>query len=353
MAKTTKRSAKQQKEAGPKSSSTDANSPKIPKDFTKIPQSLESFAKHLSTNQFYIVHLDTNPKERKRQIFILPTVLNLVIIFVIIWRIYVGVYTYPDIIAAMLGRNNAVRIDTSTSSWGHISVVVVKRTFTFLFDYLLIALFLPWPIRFITGPTQWRRKLGFRPAEIVVRQSRSWSEGKTLEVSTTLDSDILKTKIVPAIHPTRLQKTGYLLIDPDWDLDFSAMLKAHELVDTKSLRLADFEACVLMYGGSETGWVIWRIEDEGQGGSSAERKALSQDKLTDIRAKLVAMGKEELFFRWVELMQYVLNTQAENLTGEDQDKALGEIRALFSSHGVEFDKFWEEVGGLEGMPTST
>ncbi|KKZ65284.1 hypothetical protein EMCG_08892 [[Emmonsia] crescens] len=333
-----------------------------PAPFTQAPQSLTPFLESLSPKHVYLIHLDTHPRKHKRQIFLLPLFLNIAILTIILLRVYTGYSTYIDFLALVFGQESPARVNTSTASWGYLSTTLLRRALTLLFDYLLLTILLPWPVRFLLGPVHWRREVGFQVSEVVVRESRaSWSDGLQFPTWIREDDETITTKVVPAVTPQRLLKTGYLLIDADWDLDFAAMVKAHGLVAEGTLEFDDFKTAVLVHGGGEDGkdgmqWLIWRVGMEN-GGASAGKGAgesdgglsdIQRDKIVMFQEKLASMGKEDLFFRWVELIQYE-STQPGGFTPERQRKAMKETQQLFEDQGVDFEKFWADVGGMEGI----
>ena len=61
------------------------------------------------------------------------------------------------------------------------------------------------------------------------------------------------------------------------------------------------------------------------------------------------MGKESLFFRWIEIVQYE-SSQPGGFTPERQVLAAEKAKQLFAENGVDFDEFIKSTGGLEGMP---
>lgn len=65
--------------------------------------------------------------------------------------------------------------------------------------------------------------------------------------------------------------------------------------------------------------------------------------------KLTAIGHEDLFYRWVELVQYE-STMPGGFTEGRQATAMREARRMFTEAGVDFAKFWMEIGGSQGMP---
>ncbi|ODH53534.1 hypothetical protein GX48_00367 [Paracoccidioides brasiliensis] len=356
MAKSTKStlSKKQAAATTAKSSFSESQSRTLPPPpFNPAPQLLQPFLEPLSPKHVYLIHLDTHPKAHKRQIFLMPLFLDIAILAIILLRIYTGYTAYVDILTLLVGQNSPARVNTSITSWGELASIVVRRTLTFIFDYLLLTIFLPWPVRFLFGPAHWRYKIGFQIPEVVVRKSRSsWSDSLQPLVWIREDDETIKTKILSAVTPQRLLKTGYLLIDADWDLDFTAMVKAHELVGQDRLKFDDFKTAVLVHGGRADGmdWLVWKVEEEKSDASSSEEKLSDsqRDKIVMFQEKLAAMGKEDLFFRWVELIQYE-STQPGGFTPERQRKAMQETKQLFEEQGVDFEKFWADVGGMEGI----
>ena len=61
------------------------------------------------------------------------------------------------------------------------------------------------------------------------------------------------------------------------------------------------------------------------------------------------MGKESLFFRWIELIQFE-STQPGGFGPEKQQQAMEKAKAMFEADGVDFDAFWAQVGDWEGLP---
>jgi hypothetical protein len=338
MAKATKRSAAK----GKQPSKPEA---KPPTPFVKAPSSLQSFLEVLSPNEVYLVHIDKGEPDFKKQLFLLPVLLNTAVALGIAYRLYHAVYIYPEIIASALGiwvpevQLTSYPLQTATG-------MVLRRTLMFAFDYFLVTFFAGWPIRFVFGEIYWRRKVGFRQREIVVRRSRTfWSSNLERNRWIYEDEKVIGDVITPAIAPQRVAKSGYLLIDADWDLDYKAMVRAHELVDLTSkgrgVQLDEFRTAVLV-NTDEEGWLIWRVADEG----TKEREE-SRDQLLAFQEKLASMGKEDLFFRWVELVQYE-STQAGGFTPERQRSAMLQAKQMFEAEGVDFSQFWQAVGGMQG-----
>jgi hypothetical protein len=130
------------------------------------------------------------------------------------------------------------------------------------------------------------------------------------------------------------------------------MIKAHALVtppsqkdSTPALPLDEFRTAVLVNTDTD-GWLIWRVGDEDT--PEGRTRTKQRDQIIAFKDKLSDMGHEDLFFRWVELIQYE-STRPGGFTAERQQAAMVQAKALFEEAGVDFATFWAEVGGMEGF----
>jgi hypothetical protein len=137
-------------------------------------------------------------------------------------------------------------------------------------------------------------------------------------------------------------KTGYLTMDGDWDLDWRGMVDATRLVDKKDVALEAFGTVVLLHH-EKFGWVS---VDLGNGETAEQDERRRQ--VMAFRDALAALGKEDLFFRWVEMIQFE-TTQPGGFTPEKQVAAAQKIRDMFKSNGVDFDELWKETVGTDGL----
>ena len=272
-------------------------------------------------------------------------------------------------------------------------------------DFLLFRFVGMWPWDFFLGkggeasPVGWRRWVRFRDVEVVVRRSRRW-DVPLFAKETSGEADmrgevgkrdgakeewlqegrqgkLFKERVLPAVDKNWVKnKTSYQMLDQNWDLYFSGMIEAQALVDAGKNKTRDFRTSVLVHT-EKWGWLIWEVWREQEEGAENE----GTKKLQLIKNKLTAMGKENLFFRWIEVVQsetsqtgpftperYVhfkavpspfvsvsllgILAHDEILTPNShrQKKAVQKIREEFEDQGVDFEQFWESVGGLEGMP---
>ncbi|EAW09732.1 uncharacterized protein ACLA_039470 [Aspergillus clavatus NRRL 1] len=355
MTKSARRAAKGKASVTPSASSSGSSTPSsgagpLP-PFSKAPSTLQPLLELLSPEEVYLIHVDTTPPDLKRQTFIVPVLINVVIIAILALRVYMVRHTYPAMLATVVGFTSSMDVDTSRMPWDEMASIILRRTGTLAIDYFLFTTFLPWPIRFIRGPAKWRRTVGFHDREVIVRRSQP-ALTQTLERNRWIrDNDEARDKIVAAVTPDRIQKTGYLLVDADWDLDYAAMIRAHEMLDRTrkgdDVALTEFRTAVLVNTDAD-GWLIWRVEDEDKDTAAGQTRSAQRDQILAFKDKLTAMGKEDLFFRWVELIQYE-STQPGGFTPERQRSAMVQAKELFEKENVDFARFWQEVGGMEGF----
>ncbi|KAJ5918864.1 hypothetical protein N7454_010008 [Penicillium verhagenii] len=352
MAKT--KSSRRKAAATPSSSGastpSSASSGPIP-PFTKVPSILEPFVKPLSSDEVYLIHIDTTNTDQKWQTYLVPLVTNIAITIAIAIRVYFGISTYPALIKAFFGFQSDLSVDEATISWFEMIVLIVRRTGTLFFDYVLLFQLLSWPIQFVLGPTHWRRAVGFQDREIIVRRSNpSWSQ-KLERNKWIRENEAMRDKIVAAVTPERIGKTGTLLIDDDWNLDFDAMVNAHSLVGrisrgkTDGVQLDEFRTAVLVHTDAD-GWLIWRVGDENT--PANKKRSTQRDQIMAFQTRLTAMGKEDLFFRWVELVQWE-SSQPGGFTPERQKSAMAQAQKMFAEENVDFSDFWEETDGTEDV----
>ena len=139
------------------------------------------------------------------------------------------------------------------------------------------------------------------------------------------------------------------MLDKSWDLFFGGMVRAHRLVDEGEVDMEEFRTRVLLFS-ERFGWLSWDVwREHGEGGGDGEGDEGTR-KLQLVKDKLTKMGKENLFFRWIEVVQSE-TSQPGGFTVEKQKKAVRKIREEFEEKGVDFDEFWDDVdGGIESMP---
>lgn len=318
--------------------------PPIP--FELPPSNLSSqFLSTLPNDHIYIIHVDTTPRTLKRQVFLVPVCMNIALSVLLVWRLYYAIPMYFDLIIGTLGYYSRTAVDVQASSRTELFNITITRTLTLMGDYMLFSLLGSWPWRFVFGvaatryssPLKWRMGLGFQDREVTVRQSRIWD--KSLLPDWTIDDELtLKHKIMPALERKYLEKTGYLLEDKNWSLDFQAIADAHSLIDAKKLEFKDFEKAVLVFyppsNGPHGGWMIWRVSNEDQPKTAEQRDALVR-----FKDKLTLMGHEDLFYRWVELVQYESNSPG-GFTQGRQAVAMREAKRMFEEKGIDFASFW-------------
>ena len=196
-------------------------------------------------------------------------------------------------------------------------------------DFVLVRFVGGWPWAFFMGwlggnaglgsPVAWRRTIGFRDVDIVVRRSRRWDRGLFQKAGTDVimvgggtgpleewlargkEDAVWQERIEPAVASDYIRdKTGYLMMDKNWDLSFSGMIVAHGLVDDEDIPLDEFKTRVLIYSEKHGGWLSWDVWKDHEKG---DWKNAMDARLQAVRDKLMAMGRGDLFFRCIEVIQ--------------------------------------------------
>lgn len=325
---------------------SDSSAPPAP--FKLPPDVLKPFIEGLDPKNIYVTHIDSKPVDHKRKIFSIPVLMNIGVVALFIWRMYYAVPWYSKLVVLGLGYQNELYFDLSGSSWSTLGYEVGKRGGIMFFDFLCFIFVWPWPVEFTLAqehgnPTQWRWAIGFREKEIYVRRSREW-EKMLKDIFKDDDSrKILLAYVHEATSPLlQEQKTGYLLMNGKWDLDWEAMIYAHQMVDKKDAAMEAFKNVVLLHH-RDYGWLTYDIRASAAANEDEKRRQVFA-----FRDALTSMGKDQLFYRWIEIVQFEA-TQPGGFGKEKQEVAAKQIRALFEEEGVDFDELWKETVGTDGI----
>jgi hypothetical protein len=249
-----------------------------------------------------------------------------------------------------MGRTNELTIDTKNLPLIDSIREILRRAMIFMCDLLIYVFIWPWPRDFLAGrahgnPVTWRFILGFSDKEIIVRRSKKWDRTIGDPIEEGSGQDEMLGIIKKAVDPVWMSdKTGYLMLNKEWDLDWKTMVVATKLVDKDTLTFADFKTTILIHN-EEFGWMV--IETASASGSAKEEEG--RRKILAFKDELTFLGKENLFFRWIELVQFD-SSQPGGFGREQQQKTMAKAQAMFEAQGVDFDEFWAKIGGMEGMP---
>ena len=326
--------------------SQDKNAPPAP--FKSPPEALEPFIAKLDEKHIYITHIDTKPASLKRKIFLVPIAMNLAVAAAFVWRMYSITPWYWKLFLATFVRPNELTFSADDATWQELSWEIGKRASVFLIDFLLFVFVWPWPLEFTLAwdhgnPTRWRWNVGFREKEIYVRRSREWDTMLGDYFQENDGRKMLLAFIRQATAPLlQEQKTGYLLMNGQWDLDWASMVQAHKLVDKKEVALEAFKNAILIHR-KEYGWMSYDLKASISADEDVKRRQVFA-----FRDALAGLGKEELFYRWVEIVQFEA-TQPGGFGPEKQEAAAKKIRELFEAGGVNFDEVWKKTNGSDGI----
>ncbi|RDA93385.1 hypothetical protein CP533_1960 [Ophiocordyceps camponoti-saundersi (nom. inval.)] len=323
-----------------------------PSPFKRPPEVLQSFVDGLVERHVYVTHIDSHPAAFKRKIFLVPVAMNLCISLLFVWRMYTILPWYWQLVLSALGHASEATFAASQSSWPELAREIGRRGLTMFIDFVLFFFVWPWPVDFAAGrrhgnPMLWRRCVGFRDKEIYVRRSRNWDEAVGDVLDDSESRDIVTAYIRQATSPLlQDQKTGYLLMDGAWDLDWEAMVYAHALVDKKQIALEAFRSVALLHH-RHYGWLCYDLKAGAEADSEDKRRQVFA-----FRDALTSMGKEDLFYRWVETVQFE-TTQPGGFGAAQQEVTAKKIRDMFEAEDINFDELWKEATGGKQVLSST
>ncbi|KAI4220679.1 MAG: hypothetical protein L6R36_007454 [Xanthoria steineri] len=140
------------------------------------------------------------------------------------------------------------------------------------------------------------------------------------------------------------------LIDGDWDLYYSGMVAAHSL-SSEIPQWGELEKpgpIICVFDPACEAWRVWLPWDDDDNNDINQAEE-GGSKLRRFKDLLTAMGREGLFFCWVELMQYETHSEGA-FTEAKREKAIAASRSLFAGVGVNWDEVIDGIGGLDGLP---
>jgi hypothetical protein len=317
-----------------------------PEPFVRPPEVLKPLIDTLEEQHAYVLHVDTHRADHKRRIFMIPLGMNIAVIMLFIWRMYHILPWYLDLFMSTLGHENETTLIAADMTWKELAWAVSVRAATFMIDVTLSVFLYPWPLDFFLGqahgnPVNWRWSVGFRDKEVVARRSRRWFHAVHNVTTSDESRSQFLARIQMATAPMYLQeKTGYLTMNAEWELDYGVMSDATKMVDTKMSALEAFTLVVLVYQ-VDFGWLCVDMK-QGENAEEDERRRL----VFAFRDALAVQGKESLFYRWIELIQYE-STQPGGFGEERQAKVAEDVRTMFRKEDIDFDAFWKESTGTE------
>lgn len=325
-----------------KGPSIKTSTPEIPAPFTKAPPTLSRFLERLDPKQIHITHLDRTPIAQKKNVFLIPVLLNGFIALLLCWRLYIAVPKYWILFQTLLGYLTPATVDITSTTRKQQIWILLKRTAMFASDFFLFKLVGPWPLTFFlerpANPCYWRYMLGFLDREVVVRVSRGWGTEELMQgVKTGQENPFFKTRVLPAIEAVFMQKTGYLMMDRSWDLEFELMIDSHFLALEKAFKLEELDKVVFAYSEGN-GWLSWKWEGEDVVESRRQ-------KVVAFKAKLEALGKESLFWKWTEIVEEEREADG-SFSRAKQEKVAERVQREFEREGVDFDEVIKSIGGL-------
>lgn len=340
-----------------KISTTPAKATKIPTPWKAATEGLQAYASTLPKDHVYLVHVDRTSISAKKEAFLVPIVLNVIIALGMIARIYYAAPIYLSLLITVFHYDTSYSVDPSIASSGDIITTVFNRTFLFATDYAIFWLIGSWPREFVAGsrinryvgPLGWKMAVGLEEEEVIVRRGRKWDVSILETVDQlgrdwSLDKELsIKFKVDAAMNKSYISKTGFSLLDRHWDLDYCGCVDAHRFVEDGRVTLDELENCALVYYQNQ--WLFWRVHEK-----LSEEEMAGDPKVQNFKQQCTELGLEDVFYRYMEVLQYETNQPGGFLPGA-QARVMEELQRLVAEKGVDFHgKFYDAVGGHNGIP---
>ncbi|KAK5102212.1 hypothetical protein LTR70_004515 [Exophiala xenobiotica] len=330
-------------------STSTASSP--PSPFEPAHAALLPLAKSLPRDHVFVIHPEQTPPALRRQAFIVPVLLNLIISAGLCWRLYRAVPVYLEQLITILGYETSWTVTPKNLAWGDLINILGSRTILLAIDYVIFGILGRWPYEFLFGDS--------RPKEPVVRRGRKWDvpifldeeerkkQAKPSDTWTREEELAVYTKCTDALRKSQTSKNALSLLDKDWDLDYRAMVDSTELIDQTELSLDDVDHVVLVpWQGKWYSWYPHKVKaTDGHIDPIPER----DERLESFKKHLIQLGCEDVFYRWIEIVQYE-TSQPARFTQTKRNEAEQELRRMLRSRKKDDEAFVQAVGGLQNVP---
>ncbi|KAK5088871.1 hypothetical protein LTR05_003093 [Lithohypha guttulata] len=344
------------------------STPSLPAPFIPAPVALLALTNTLPRNHVFLVHPESSLPGLRKRLFLVPVLLNIVIVAGLCWRLYYAVPVYLEQISTILGYQTPYSVKPKALSWSVLFEIVAYRTFYLTIDYALFGLLGRWPWEFLFGDRygrhtsafHWKWSVGFnREKEPIVRRARRWDasiyqseierkhQGKPEKEWTKEEELAVYTKCSDALRQFVTMKNALSLLDKDWDLDYRAMVDTAELIDAAKLTWPDLDHVVLVPWQGK--WYSWYPHGVSTAISSGQPAKKQDEKLEEFKKALIELKCEDIFYRWIEIVQFE-TSQPAGLTPNKKMEMEQELKNMLEARNKDFASFLQVIGGLSSVP---
>ena len=339
-----------------------------PEPFKPVSSNLYPLTECMPEDHVIVVHPEKTPAALRKQTFVVPVLLNSVLLIVLCHRIFYAVPIYLEQIITIMGFETAYTVHPKELPWADLLSVLGSRTMLLSFDYVLFGLLGRWPLEFLMGNKHgryvgcaaWKWNIGFeRKTEIIVRRGRKWDTslfesdvhrlkqglpGKSWSKEEELS---VYNKATTALDRLTTSKSALSLLDKNWDLDYKAMVDATDFFDERKLSIDDIDHVVLVCWGGR--WYFW-YPHKSTASNELDKNVQQQDvKLEKFKKVLTDHKCDDVFYRWIEIVQYE-TAQPGGFTVLKKKEAEQELRKLLTRRKQDSDQIFNAVGGVHEIP---
>lgn len=368
MARGAKKSSKTSRTATTTTTNLPATSNSPLEPFVAATTALLPLTDLLPRNHVYVVHLESTKPELRKYAFMVPVLLNLMIVGGLCWRLYYALPTYLEQIITIMGYDTKYAVEPKGLPWSSLLQIVLYRTFMLTIDYALFGLLGRWPWEFLFGSQQsrhvsacgWKWAVGFsRQKEPIVRRGRYWDDplyrsesdrkmqGKPEQALTKEEELALYTKCSDGLRTFHTSKNALSMLDKNWDLDYHAMVDVAELLDAAKLALDDIDHVALLPWQDK--WYVWYPNKASKLDEETQVTEKQDKRLERFKAELVRIDCEDVFYRWIEIVQYETSLPS-GFTAAKKEEAKAEFKRMLEARHKDVEQVLSDIGGVSAIP---
>ncbi|KAG6334448.1 hypothetical protein ID866_4649 [Astraeus odoratus] len=278
--------------------------------------------------EIYVTHVETSNLRHRhskaRGRFLTLLAVNLLFSFLLVRRIYGGLYRYGILFLASkivpMSNTLAFRMDTALIG-------------NFLLDLFIFSILLPIVLDFAKGIATLRLRYGFPQEEIIFRKLTP-SAIATIAAATPEKKDkLLKDLLTRAVDPEEMKQIAFGMPWEEWAYDYHAMAAAHKASKEDVVSPKTWELSVWMKMGER-----WTVIQHGR----EEDYTTQVGMMEKLRDKLDEMGKLHVFQQMMEVIQVKTMSQA-GTPLPVTDEVNGIVADIFKRNDIDFAKLMGQI----------
>ncbi|KAI6037866.1 hypothetical protein EDC04DRAFT_3114053 [Pisolithus marmoratus] len=276
--------------------------------------------------EVYVTHVDTaSPTHRKGRFLTLLGV-NLSFVFLLLRRIYGGLYRYGVLFAiSKVVVPLSFNVPAPTLGWALLGNI--------LLDLFIFVVITPIVLDFVRGLAMLRFRYGFPKEEVVFRKPTPATMVNIATEASQKKDALLKDLLQRAVSPEEMKQMNFGMPWEEWAYDYKAMAAACEANKDGTITYKTWD--VSTWIRMKTKWSV--IQHNGE--VDYDMKLGMMQRLKD---KLREMGKEQVFLQMTEAIRAhtVFTDGVPQPVPAEVDDIISDI---FKRNGLDFGEIMRDV----------